>query len=273
MGRGRSAFLSAALVLVACGSGAGNEGSAATAAASRAETCPISPEGRRLLADFSTSTERELEVATVGLSAGGIDWATALVGAGSWLECSADLASSISCTGPRMDASVTCMSDLGGETGPVAGVDTCFAIGCEAADVLVVDVYSTIPPHRAPDDRVSISYASTPPYPSASVTYAPNPLTRWRSDATGVWAVLAQNPVVAFQTGETIDFTFNGQARASSGSFMTSVSFPRLTARGTVELTTSKAMGGALSGAVVLGDQTLAAVNDGGMVWQGACAD
>ena len=246
--------------------------------ASHDDACPIGPEARRLLADFSFATEKSLEVATLGCSAGEFAFASALVANGPLLEDFVHLAQR--CTGPRSETGVTCTSDLGGVVA-VPGVDTCFALGCEDADVLLVDVYSTTPAHRAPDDRLPISYASALPYPTASVTYTPNPLTRWRCDARSttpaVSASLAASPIVAFDSGETVDFTFAGAVSGvgfgSDGSFHTNVSFPALSSQGTVELTIHNEVSAPLVGSVVLGDETLATMTDTGMIWLGVCAE
>ncbi len=281
MGRGCSAGLSAVLVLAACAVGCGGDGegdrgsSGASSAATSEDACPISVEGRRILADFALSSEHALEVATLNPGTG---FAWSLVAAGPLPEAFTSLASGPNCESPSPASAATCTAELGDKT---AGVDLCFTVGCAAANVIVVDDYATSLSHSSADDRASTSYASGPGYPSASVTYTPSPITHWRYDSSQgiavVSATLAENPVVAFQNGETLDFAFNGGATGvgfgSSGSFFTHLLFPKLTSRGVVDLTMSGASGARLSGTVALGGQRLATVTDSKVVWQGACAN
>jgi len=150
------------------------------------------------------------------------------------------------CTAPRTDSGETCTSDLPNATPMVAGVDTCFRMGCEASGVIVVDVYATPLSHRLPDDRVPMSYATGAPYPSGMVTYSPNPLTHWRYDVsqsgvTRVSAMLQRSAVLARPTGGALDFSFNGQTSGTSGTsgtdYSTTLSFPAISKAGVVEMT------------------------------------
>jgi hypothetical protein len=266
-----------AVCAVGCGAdGEGDRvGSIASSAATSEDACPISAVGRHILADFAFSSEHALEVATLG-AGGGFAWS--LVAAGPLPEAQASLAVGTDCEASSQVSAATCTAELGDTT---AGVDLCFTTGCAAANVMVVDDYATSLPHPSTGDRASTSYASGPGYPSASVTYTPSPITHWRFDSTlgvtVVSATLAENPIVAFQSGETLDFTFNGEAggvgSGSSGSFFTHLSFPKLTSRGVVDLTMRGVSGARLSGTVALGGQRLATLTDSKVVWQGACAN
>jgi hypothetical protein len=218
--------------------------------------------------EFATDTSGSDEVAT---------W-WSLVAAPDEIESTAHLASP--CLGPTTGFGTTCMSDTG--TRLIApGVDACFRSNCEAAGIPYADVFLTQPHHPSPDDRTIISYPSAPPYPSASVTYSPNPLTRWRFDYSlpekaTVSAALARSPVVALDTGETIDLTFSGNTEGvqvgSNRSYSTSVSFPHLASRGAIQVTIKNYSNAPLVGSAVLGSETLATISDDGFHWQGACA-
>ncbi len=243
-----------------------------------ADACPLSAEGRRFLADLSMMLEKEVEFSTD--SSGGDEVATwwSLAGAPREIESTAHLASP--CLGPVTSFATTCLSELG--TPPLApGVDACFRNECEAAGIPFADVFLTLPNHPSPDDRTTITYPSAPPYPSASVTYRPNPLTRWRYDYSEpgmatISATLARSPVVSLETGETLDLTFAGEAKGiqlgSDTSYSTSVEFSRLTPRGAILITIKNYSNAPLAGSAVLGNETLAAISDDGFQWQGACA-
>jgi hypothetical protein len=247
-----------------------------SSAASSADACPISVDGRRILADFALSSEHALEVVTINAGAG---FAWSLVAAGPLPETVESLAVGWDCESPSPASAATCTSGLDVKT---ASVDLCFTTGCAAANVMVIDDYATSLSNASTADRASMSYASAPAYASASVTYTPSPITQWRYDSSVpgvavVSATPAESPVVAFQTGETLDFTFNGQADGvlvgSSAWFFTHLSFPKLTSRGVVELTMRGGSDKGLAGALALGGERLATLTDGKVVWQGTCGN
>jgi hypothetical protein len=267
-GAARGGFL-CLLALSACGAGK-NAGSA--------DSCPLTPEGRSFLADLSISLEREVEFTTDMSGSDEVATWWSLAAAPEQIESTAHLASP--CLGPTTDFGTTCMSDTG--TPMIApGVDACFRSNCEAAGIPFADVFLTQPNHPSPDDRTTISYPSAAPYPSGRVTYSPNPLTHWRYDysqpeGATVSAALARSPVVALDTGETLDLTFSGKTEGvqvgSDRSFSTSVSFSRLASRGAIQVTIKNYSNAPLVGSAILGSETLATIADDGFHWQGACA-
>jgi hypothetical protein len=242
------------------------------------DACPLTVEGRRFVTDLSMMLEKEVEYST-NLS-GSDEVATwwSLAGTPGWIESTAHLASP--CLGPVTSFNTTCLSEDGIQ--PLApGVDACFRNECEAAGIPYADVFFTRPNHPSPDDRTTITYPSAPPYPSASVTYSPNPLTRWRYDYSQpgmatISATLARSPVVSLETGETLDLTFAGEAKGvqlgPDTSYSTSISFSRLTPRGAILMAIKNYSNAPLTGSVVLGNETLATISDQGFQWQGACA-
>ena len=279
---GYPAGLVAISIGAVCAAGCGADGEsdhrgsvASSAVRTSEDTCAIGIDGRRILADFAFSSEHALEVVTINGAAG---FAWSLVAAGPLPDTCASLAPGGGCKAPSPASAATCTAELGDTS---AGVDLCFTTGCAAANVMVVDDYATSLPHPSTADRASTSYASGPGYASASVTYTPSPVTHWRFDLSRsgvaiVSATLAESPVVAFQSGETLDFTFSGEAAGvasdSSGWFFTYLSFPKLTSRGAVDLTMSGAPGANLSGSFALGGQLLATLTGGKVVWQDVCA-
>jgi hypothetical protein len=245
-----------------------------------AATCPITREARTFLSELTRSIEVELETATLTSSATDFDFSWTLVGTDARAATSAHVA--MPCSAPRTDSGETCASDLPNAMPIVATVDTCFRLGCEAAAVGFVDVYVTQPSHRSLDDRAAISYSSTSPYPTGKVTYDPNPLTHWRYDVsqagvTNVTAILEGHPSVSLASGGSVDLTFTGQATgtngASSATFQTTLSFAHLSPAGVIDVTVKNGTVTPLSGAIVLGSQTLATIADAGPVWQGGCAN
>ncbi len=243
-----------------------------------ADACPLTAEGRHFLADLSIMLEKEVEFSTDMSGSDEVATWWSLAGAPSEIESTAHLASP--CLGPVTSFNTTCLST--GGTPPIApGVDACFRNDCEAAGIPFADVFLTLPDHPSPDDRTTITYPSAPPYPSARVTYSPNPLTRWRYDYSQpgmatISATLARSPVVALESGETLDLTFAGEAKGihlgADTSYSTSVSFWRLTPRGAILMTIKNRSNAPLAGSAVLGNETLATISDDGFQWQGACA-
>jgi hypothetical protein len=257
--------------LVACGGSGGSVSS---------DGCPVNQDARRFLVDISNSIEQEVEIATLMSSDGDVAFVWSLIEVDLVSVTTAHFASP--CVGPLTEVSETCASDLSGSKSIAVNIDTCFRLGCEGAAIPFADVYATQPPHRLPDDRTAITYSSTSPYPTASVTYNPNPFTRWRYDAsqpgvTAISAALARSPVVTLPSGESVDLTLSGETSgtqsASGTSFSSSLSFPRLTSQGTIQVTLKRDGTAALSGSVTLGNQTLATIGASGFVWQGACAN
>ncbi len=246
--------------------------------ASEADECPLTTEGRLFLADLSMMLEKELEFTTDTSGSDEVATWWSLAAAPAQIESTAHLASP--CLGPVTDFGTTCLSEVG--TPMIApGVDACFRSDCEAAGIPFADVFLTRPDHPSPSDRTTITYPSESPYPRASVTYSPNPLTRWRYDYSQpgmatISADLARSPVVTLETGEIVDLTFAGAATGihlgSDTSYSTSVEFSRLTPRGAIRMTIKNYSNAPLAGSAVLGDETLATISDHGFQWQGACA-
>lgn len=107
----------------------------------------------------------------------------------------------------------TCMPfGIGPETRQLSA---CFTSGCEAPGKLFADVYTTTPGHTRPDDRVPITYSTAEPYPRGTVSYSPNPLVRWRTDASAPSMINVNADLDATVTvrlvDEELDLSYRGQ--------------------------------------------------------------
>ena len=167
--------------------------------------------------------------------------------------------------------------------------DRCFRLGCVDADKPFVDVYYTMKPHTAADDRHAFSVDTTSPIGSAS--YAANPLVRWVADlsaagSVGTHADIDLAPVVT-TASETIDVSSVGTV---DGSYVTAtpddlvtialvLHYPRIAASEIVVEASGDAAG-ALTGGVTQGTRVLATLSgtvdpNGGplpFVWIDSCA-
>jgi hypothetical protein len=258
-------------VLVACGAETPHE--------ARANGCLLTRTAQQLLPQLLDFVEEEADGVT-GMDSPkelAVMWNFVATQAGAGANASL----AVTCSGQRTDGE-TCSLMLG--VPPVLpNVDTCFRTGCEALNVAFVDVYATRPPHHLADDRVSISYATAPPYPKGTVKYDPNPLTRWRLDFTQAAvrtavATIQQDVSIALSTGEKVDLSFTG---TTSGRYViaddtwttsTELSIGKLSRTGAVKVTMANANDAPRSGSVTLAGHALATITQDGVLWQGACA-
>jgi hypothetical protein len=143
-------------------------------------------------------------------------------------------------------------------------------------------VYVTRPPHRDPGDRIALAYDTTAPFPSGTVVYEQNPLTRWRFEfgSPGLTTVSATvEGAVSVRVGHepVIDLSFSGQCRGThqgaEDDFAITLSLPRLSAPAVVQVTVHNTNHAPLTGTIIWGDRLLATLAENGPVWQEGCGD
>jgi hypothetical protein len=237
--------------------------------------CPIPPTAQQFLVQVLNQAETGLVAA---LSKGGpqdVSVQFGLLGLGTMEGSDAHLA--MACAAAD-SSGVTCGSDLA--SAPLApGLDTCFQTGCEAAEIVYVDVYITQVPHRATGDRVNISYATAVPYPSGQVTYSPNPLTYWRYDSSApgsltVSADLANTISVALAGGGSLDLSHTGRlegTRSTNMAYTVSLQLPNLSPSGPVSVSVQNSGVAPRAGKISIGSTTVAILSQSAVVWEGAC--
>jgi hypothetical protein len=237
--------------------------------------CPLSSPAQQLLLQLVTQAETSLNAA---LSKGGpedLSVQFGLLGLGTMEGSDVQLA--MPCVAPTTSG-VTCGSDLA--SSPLApGLDTCFQTGCEAAAIPYVNVYVTQTPHRAPGDRVDITYAMASPYSPGQVSYRPNPLTYWRYDASSagllmVSADLSNTISVTLASGTVLDFSYSGHLEGTQNTnteYTETLRFPNLSPSGPVSVSLANSSVAPRSGTVSIGSTTLATLSQGGVAWEGAC--
>jgi hypothetical protein len=243
-----------------------------------ANGCAMTPAAQQLLGQLLDSVEEEVDTAVEKDSPTELALMWNFVATDNRVESNVSLATM--CAGENTQEE-TCSTMLGAPP-VIPDVDTCFRTACEMLNVLLVDVYATQAPHHLADDRVSMSYAATPPYPSGTVKYDPNPLTRWRLDfrlatVRSVAATLQQHVSIALSTGEKIDLSFSEQTSGThtiaddTWTTNTALSFANLSPDGHVEVAVSNASNAPRSGTVTMGAEKLAIITQDGLVWRGAC--
>lgn len=161
--------------------------------------------------------------------------------------------------------------------------DRCVRLGCEAAGIALVDVYFTMRPHTAPDDRHKFSYETTDP--SGIAVSDPNPLITWRLDirnpTVAMTADFSSSLIVRPKDSEALDFSGMGKVDATrmDGKVTAAglaLSFPKLGAKGApIDLNVKVNDAGDASGGVTSNGEVLAVAgghNSLSLNWQGRCS-
>jgi hypothetical protein len=165
--------------------------------------------------------------------------------------------------------------------------DSCSRLGCERTRVGLVDVWLTVQPRTAADDRHRFEYPATSPV--GRMTYDPNPYVTYRIDLTDpvvttVSADLRQTVIFTPAEGSPLDISHTGTVMATkqdgtvrSASLV--VFFAGLTPPASpVVLNLDGGPSGEVMGAVRFGTRVLAMIQGHFdpaarlLSWQGACA-
>ncbi|HKP62812.1 MAG TPA: hypothetical protein VJV78_39015 [Polyangiales bacterium] len=189
----------------------------------------------------------------------------------------ADAHLAMQCAAETKPSGPTCHSALPGQTPYLDLFDTCFVTGCTGAKQSYVDVYITAAPLSAPDDRAPITYPMTAPFPPGTVTYDPNPLTRWWTDATDpnavhVRAELDANVRVAVEGETDLDFSYEGVVEGTNANNVRSLTLdlhlPNLIRSEPVQVSMQHFDDKPTLGKIIAGDVTLADIVEDSIIWQ-----
>jgi hypothetical protein len=231
-----------------------------------------SPGVQQLLAQLIDQTEHELSGTAHNSGAKEVTPTYSLLGSDMGEGVFASLA--MSCEVANLSG-VTCSSEL--SPMPVwPGLDTCFQTGCDGPGELFVDVYITALRHREANDRVPIMYATGKPYPAGTVTYDPNPLTRWQITSTQAGAVtvsarLDETVRVHLDAEGTFDFSYTAELDGSNSPgnpYHLHMELPRVSSLGALNVTIDNSDAAPKVGRVERGDTTIALLSDDGIHWQ-----
>lgn len=199
-----------------------------------------------------------------------------LLGTDNMTITQADLVSA--CT-DQTKPSTTCLGDLPSHTAfIVPGINECFQSGCASKGMSFVDVFITKGTMKDSSQRVSLSYSSSDPYPSAMISYAENPLTHWVTDATDpnnvkVSADVQGSITVKLDSDDsTIDLsytgTISGQVAQGKVTYKIELTFPNVMSGGPVAVELNAADGNK-TGQISMGSKSLATIqNDPLITWQ-----
>lgn len=246
------------------------------ATAEHATTKPrLSATAQALLEQLVTQTK---EAADRVLRYAGPDEATAVYSViGVDMQRGTDAHLATPCSAETNPSAPSCHSGFPGEKPYLDLFDTCFVTGCIGANQSYVDVYITNVPRSAPDARASISYPMMAPLPPGTVTYDPNPLTRWQTDATDPSAVrvrseLDANVRVAVPSERDLDFSYEGVVEGTNANNVLSMTLdlklPHLSESEPVHVSLQRFEDKSTRGRIVAGDVTLAELSEGPIIWR-----
>jgi hypothetical protein len=201
--------------------------------------CPLSSDGRRLVAEIVGESSWELLVA---LQSGPFDRFVAHTLPGVAVEGYVQFGLAEECSGPS--AWVTCSSELDDDDEAIGFFrrhDACNRVACVSAGLATMQSYWTMRPRREAEDRHPLRWRTT--RPAGWARSDPNWLVAWTldmrtADATQVSTELDRSLVVTPDGGDpAIDLTHTGElsASASSGGFLAGameLDFPALAADG-----------------------------------------
>lgn len=180
------------------------------------------------------------------------------------------------CEGERPASKPTCGSDFPGAMPFLGKFDTCFTQGCLGPKQSYADVYVTSDPSHLPDARAPISFPTMAPVPAGTVTYDPNPLVRWVTDATDPAAVrvkaeLAQNVHIALDGEKPLDFSYEGVVEGvrTDGKYTMTIDLklPMLITSHAVSVSVKQNEDMSVSGKIVAGETMLGDVSGATVSW------
>jgi hypothetical protein len=234
---------------------------------------PLSPLAQQLLSDITRLTENNLSTVVLGAGADEAIVQIVLLTKRVGVMSAAHLA--VICSSDTASLSdSTCLSSFpGGVLG--ANLDACFRTGCLKAGISLVDVFATVSPNRSPEMRTAFEYPTEPPYPAGTVTYNPNPSTRWLIDSTrpGTLVVSAEFDTevsVAFED-ERIDCSHVGRLHGIKTeidfSLEMTLTFPEISALGPIVVHLERGTAATERGSILQMDKPLATISERGIDW------
>ncbi len=251
-------------------------------------SCPISTLGRRLLEETVSKLLRDaffVSIQSHNLDRG---FALSLVGVEQAYRGVTFLTKE--CTGPATFEAFCEFANIpAGEPIPPFWMthDRCLRLACEGARIDLVQVYMTMRPKTAPDDRHPFRFSTVAP--AGTAVYDPNPSVVWRIDQTVagklvVSASISNRLIITPTTGEPINLTHAGTIVVTqssneilSGSLQ--ICFSALASSSTTPTVVTFNLGTeGGTGAVSYGPQKIATISGSPssplvFTWEGDCAD